>query len=156
MKKTAKLLSLLMLTNLILFNCVQAQSDFSLDYNRSIQIKAASEASKIKEIKVECYGRNKYLHLVISSWVKTGTLKIEIIDPAGKTQESFKIESSVAGEEMDNTTPVESMIFDEASGKISKTFENPMKGIWIIKAIPKLVYGKIEVNSQQTDIPKLH
>jgi len=104
--------------------------------------------------------------------IKGGELTIEIIDPNGDKQGTFSV-----GCQIDSKTSEKSHVYktkDEnprvyktisekstdstndntktkeiVNASISKTIKNPIKGNWIIKAIPKEAHGELTIDSGQ-------
>jgi len=113
--------------------------EFQFNFERNMfatTVKLEGESGK-KEVVIVVEEENPFLHLNINGSVKTGSVRVEIIDPSGKRQGSFTIENSDNGNgEMVNSS-------------INKNIKNPSTGKWKIQVTSEKATGNIYVSSMQ-------
>jgi hypothetical protein len=100
--------------------------------------------SKASEVKIKMTDEHNYLTIGIQSSFWTGTLSIELIDPKGVNQGKFTLKTDDLVVTGDKTR-----VNEEVKGNMQKDFSNPMKGEWIVRAIPLSAKGHIEVSIVQ-------
>lgn len=108
----------------------------------NIQFLSLTEPSEIK-IPVFQIGP---LNLKITSTLFTGDLTIEFYDSKGEKQGNFSIANQAVLAKPDS---IKRPLNETVRGEITRNFENPGKGEWVVKLIPKNASGFLEINSSQ-------
>lgn len=93
--------------------------------------------SNTKELSVEVGNEVSALTLTLKGEVKSGRLKLEILDPKGKNQGGYTIEGNGRG----RSEPV--------SGVSVKQYPSPENGVWKVKVISTKAVGKVTLISNQ-------
>jgi hypothetical protein len=83
---------------------------------------------------------------MIRSTIFEGELTIELYDAKGEKQGNFFIANQA---QLAKPDTIKRPISETVRGEISKKFENPVKGEWMVKIIPKNASGFLEINSAQ-------
>jgi hypothetical protein len=96
--------------------------------------------SKISEVKIKMTDEYNFLKIMISSNFRAGQITVELLDPKGEKRGEYNLKSNELIITGDNTT-----IQEEVSGNLQKDFSNPLKGEWIIRAVPVAAEGTINV-----------
>jgi hypothetical protein len=131
--------------SIILFsglNFVKGQPPKRFDISTRIQFQVQSENS---EIKFPVFQQGS-LTLLIRSTIFEGELTIELYDAKGEKQANFFIANQSLLAKPDT---IKKPISEAVKGEISKKFDNPVKGEWAVKIIPKNAGGFLEINSSQ-------
>jgi hypothetical protein len=97
------------------------------------------------EIKFPVFQR-EILRLRIMSSISEGELSLEFYNAQGEKQGNFSIGSQSLSAKKDST---KKQSIDLVRGEISKDFDNPIKGEWKIKIIPKNASGYLDITSSQ-------
>ena len=115
-----------------------------LQIHRASSLRFENESEK-SEVKVNMTGDYNLLLIQIASSFESGKVTLEMIDPKGEKRGSFNLKTDdpivVKGK---NTTSKEMV-----SGNLNKEFQNPLKGEWIIRAIPVDATGSINISITQ-------
>jgi hypothetical protein len=109
----------------------------------SIQRKALlrfAGESKASEVKIKMTDEYNYLKILINSNFSSGQITVELLDPKGEKRGEYNLKSNEMIITGSNTT-----VQEEVSGNLQKDFFNPLKGEWIIRAIPVSAEGTINV-----------
>ena len=96
--------------------------------------------SKKSDVKITITDEYNYLGISIRSKFIKGTVVVEIIDPKGEKQGSYTLKTEETVVLGDNTTSGE-----EVSGEFDKYFRLPLNGEWIIRAVPTMATGNIQL-----------
>jgi hypothetical protein len=139
LKSVLTVLSLILLSGL---NFVKGQPPKRFDISTRIQFQAQTENS---EIKFPVFQQG-VLALMIRSTIIEGELTIELYDAKGEKQANFFIANQSLQAKPDT---IKKPISETVKGEISKKFDNPVKGEWVIRIIPKNAGGFLEINSSQ-------
>jgi hypothetical protein len=97
----------------------QERSDFTIQ--RAI---ALTDTTGEKDVEFTINADTNALGILINCHLEKGTVSIEIRDPQGNKKGVFKLKE---------TTNTSSGWREQVSGKITKEFKNPIKGIWTIR-----------------------
>ena len=106
--------------------------------------------SKATEVKIKMTDEYNFLKIMISSSFRTGQIAVELLDPKGEKRGEYNLKSNELIITGDNTT-----IQEEVSGNMQKDFNNPLKGEWIIRAVPVAAEGTINVMIIQEYHPEM-
>ena len=139
LKSVLAVLSLILLSGL---NFVKGQPPKRFDISTRIQFQAQTENS---EIKLPVFQQG-VLTLMIRSTIFEGELTIELYDAKGEKQANFFIANQSLLAKPDT---IKKPISETVKGEISKKFDNPVKGEWVVRIIPKNAGGFLEINSSQ-------
>jgi hypothetical protein len=139
LKSVLTVLSLILLSGL---NFVKGQPPKRFDISTRIQFQVQTENS---EIKLPVFQQGS-LTLMIRATIFEGELTIELYDAKGEKQGNFFIANQV---QLAKPDTIKRPISETVKGEISKKFENPIKGEWIVRIIPKNAGGFLEINSSQ-------
>ncbi|WP_353779456.1 hypothetical protein [Winogradskyella sp. 3972H.M.0a.05] len=104
---------------------------------RNIEFNGSSD---VEEIKVEVSDDTENMSLNVNGTIKSGYLTVEIYDPKGKKHGNFSIES-----QLKSSSKKKELV----CGQMQKIIEDPMKGDWVVKLIPKDVSGEISICAMQ-------
>lgn len=104
--------------------------------------------SKPSEVKVKVSDGEGYLAIMIQSSFRSGSIAIELVDPKGENRGKYMLKTDDLIVTGDKTS-----VQEEVSGEMRKDFVNPMKGEWIIRAIPVSAEGTINVMIRQESFP---
>jgi hypothetical protein len=66
---------------------------------------------------------------------------VELLDPKGEKRGEYNLKSNETDHHRRSNTTVQ----EEVSGNLQKDFFNPLKGEWIIRAVPVAAEGTINV-----------
>ena len=113
------------------------KDDITINRSRSM---AFQNESKKSEVKITMTDEYNYLGISIRSKFIKGTVVVEIIDPKGEKQGSYTLKTEETVVLGDNTTSGE-----EVSGEFDKYFRLPLNGEWIIRAVPTMATGNIQL-----------
>jgi hypothetical protein len=141
LKSVLAVLALLLLSSL---NFVKGQPPKRFDISTRIQFQVQTENS---EIKFPVFQQGS-LTLMIRATLFEGELTIELYDSKGEKQGSLFIPYHVLltkPDSIEKPIPINEIVKKE----ISKKFDNPVKGEWVVKIIPKNAGGFLEINSSQ-------
>jgi hypothetical protein len=139
LKSVLALLSLILLSG---FNFAKGQPQKRFDISTRIQFQVQTENS---EIKLPVFQQGS-LTLIIRATILEGELTIELYDAKGEKQGSLFIPNQVLLTKPDS---IEKPINESVKKEISKNFDNPVKGEWTVRIIPKNAGGFLEINSSQ-------
>jgi hypothetical protein len=106
--------------------------------------------SKATEVKIKMTDEYNFLKIMISSSFRSGQITVELMDPKGEKRGEYNLKSNELIITGDNTT-----IQEEVSGNMQKDFNNPLKGEWIIRAVPVAAEGTINVMIIQEYHPEM-
>ena len=137
MKTSIKSCAAVILLIFVSFSAVAQKSCNSNNTTRNITLDGSSDTENIK---LEVADNVKDLHLGINSTISSGYLTVEIYDPKGGKQGYFSVESQMSSGAKKK---------EEVCGQMNKQINEPMKGEWTVKLIPKNVKGKISIMSHQ-------
>ena len=126
-----------------LIDTVQKPVQVPVSITRDRLLKFDNE-SKPSEVKINITNDNSLMFQVNSDF-RQGTVVLEIIDPKGDKQCKYTLKTDEDVVIGDKTTTQESV-----HGSFSKMFRNPMKGDWIIRAIPTAASGNINIRIDLT------
>jgi hypothetical protein len=142
MRNFKSILAVLALILLSSLNFVKGQPPKRFVISTKIQFQVQTENS---EIKLPVFQQGS-LTLIISASIIEGELTIELYDAKGEKQASLFIPNQVPLIKPDTIKrPISASIKKE----ISKKFDNPIKGEWTVRIIPKNAGGFLEINSSQ-------
>jgi hypothetical protein len=139
LKSVLAVLALILLSSL---NFVKGQPPKRFDISTRIQFQVQTENS---EIKLPVFQQGS-LTLMIRATIIEGELTIELYDAKGEKQGSLFIPNQVPLTKPDT---IEKPISASMKKEISKKFDNPIKGEWTVRIIPKNAGGFLEINSSQ-------
>jgi|GEM_PF-1032401 len=128
-------------------NTESSQDAIRLEKQKRLEFKGESTKS---EVKLNMTDEFNYLGIHISCVIDKGSVAIELIDPDGKKQGSFVVKSEDVIVKGDNTTAVE-----HVNGQMKKVFGYPLKGEWIIRAIPSSAFATVDMFISQQFVPKI-
>jgi hypothetical protein len=143
MRNLKSVLVVLVLILLSSFNFVKGQPPKRFVISTRIQFQVQTENS---EIKLPVFQQGS-LTLMITASIIEGELTIELYDAKGEKQGSLFIPNQVPLTKLDR---IERPISASMKKEISKKFDNPVKGEWTIRIIPKNAGGFLEINSSQS------
>jgi hypothetical protein len=143
MRNLKSVLAVLVLILLSSFISVKGQPPKRFVISTRIQFQVQSENS---EIKFPVFQQGS-LTFMISASVIEGELTIELYDAKGEKKGSLFIPNQVPLTKLDT---IERPISASMKKEISKKFDNPSKGEWTIRIIPKNAGGFLEINSSQS------
>jgi hypothetical protein len=83
---------------------------------------------------------------MIRATIFEGELTIELYDAKGEKQANFFIANQALLTKPDT---IKKPISETVKGEISKKFDNPVKGEWVVRIIPKNAGGFLEINSSE-------
>ncbi len=106
--------------------------------------------SKPSEVKVKVTEEEGYLKIMVHSSFESGSVSVELIDPKGENRGKYTLKTDDLIVTGDKTT-----VREEVTGDMQKDFVDPLKGEWIIRAIPVAAEGKIDVMILQEAFPGL-
>jgi hypothetical protein len=139
LKGILTILSILLFSGL---NFIKGQPPKRYDVSSRIQFQVQSENS---EIRFPVFQQGS-LTLLIKSTIFEGELTIELYDAKGEKQANFFIANQTL---MAKPDTIKRPISEAVKGEISKKFDNPVKGEWTVRMIPKNAGGFLEINSSQ-------
>ena len=142
MRNLKSVLAVLVLILLSSFNFVKGQPPKRFVISTRIQFQVQTENSEI-ELPVFQQGS---LTLMITANILEGELTIELYDAKGEKQGSLFIPNQVLQTKPDT---IEKPITWYVKREISKKFDNPVKGEWTVRIIPRNAGGFLEINSSQ-------
>lgn len=141
----------ILLNQTISVNCQDSKGYSHTIENKKIEQKYKLESSSTtKEIKVKVVDNQapdhrSYIKVTASTSVSKGNLEIQLINPNGITVGKIEL----------GDTSTHEIELEEAIGKLTKEFYNPMPGNWTVKVIPKQCSAKIlliiEENTKPTN-----
>jgi hypothetical protein len=140
LKSVLAVLALILLSSL---NLVKGQPPKRFVISTRIQFQVQTEKS---EINLPVFQQGS-LTLTISASIIEGELTIELYDAKGEKQGSLFIPNQVPLAKLDT---IEKPISASMKKEISKKFDNPAKGEWTVRIIPKNAGGFLEINSSQS------
>jgi len=143
MRNLKSVLAVLALILLSSFIFVKGQPPKRFVISTRIQFQVQTENS---EIKFPVFQQGS-LTLMISASIIEGELTIELYDEKGEKQGSLFIPNQVPLTKLDT---IEKPISASMKKEISKKFDNPAKGEWTVRIIPKNAGGFLEINSSQS------
>jgi hypothetical protein len=138
-KSVLAVLTVILLSSL---NFVKGQPPKRFDISTRIQFQVQTENS---EIKFPVFQQGS-LTLMIKSTIFEGELTIELYDAKGEKQANFFIANQTLLAKPDT---IKKPISETVKGEISKKFDKPVKGEWVVRIIPKNAGGFLEINSSQ-------
>lgn len=108
------------------------------------------EESKKAELKIKFTDEYNILHVSMVCQLSSGSLVVYLIDPKGEEQGTFTVK---AGDDVvmgDHTK-----IVQQVMGQMQKQIMNPLKGDWIVRAVPTNATCNLEVHSSLINEPKI-
>jgi hypothetical protein len=123
------------------------QGAFKLARNRVLDY---TNESKKSELKVSMTEEYNYLRIRILSTIFNGGTKLEICNPKGEVVGSYTVKADdevVLGEQTKTSESVQ--------GELTKSFRFPIKGDWIIRAMPTAATGNVLIEIYQEFYPNL-
>ncbi len=123
------------------------QGSFKLARNRVLDY---TNESKKSELKVSMTEEYNYLRIRIISTIFKGGTKLEICNPKGEVVGSYTVKADdevVLGEQTKTSESVQ--------GELTKSFRFPIKGDWIIRAMPTAATGSVLIEIYQEFYPNL-
>ena len=140
-----KILKSILPIALVLFFClpITAQNKTEFTTKRNLGFK---ESSKIQQVELKIAKNTEGLRLNILCNVKKGDVSILIFSPSGEEHGEFSVEGA---DETEDDGSLFSMLQQGVSGEINKDINQPEKGVWVIKFVPKNATGRVEINSSQ-------
>jgi hypothetical protein len=139
LKSVLAVLSVILLSGL---NFVKGQPPKRFDTSTRIQFQVQTENS---EIKLPVFQQGS-LTWMIRATIFEGELTVELYDAKGEKQANFFIANQSLLAKPDT---IKKPINEAVKGEISKKFDNPVKGEWTVRLIPKNAGGFLEINSSQ-------
>lgn len=106
--------------------------------------------SKTSEVKINMTEDYNFLKIFIQSSFRSGSIAVELVDPKGEKRGEYHLKSNDLIITGDKTT-----IQEEVVGNLQKDFSNPLKGEWIVRAVPVSAEGTITVMIIQEYAPVL-
>jgi hypothetical protein len=97
------------------------------------------------EIKMPVFQYGPF-NLRITSTLFSGDLTVELYDSKGEKQGNFSLANQAILAKPDS---VKRPLNETVRGEITRNFENPGKGEWVVKLLPKNASGFVEINSGQ-------
>ena len=143
MRNLKSVLAVLVLILLSSFNFVKGQPPKRFVISTRIQFQVQTENS---EIKLPVFQQGSFT-IMITANIMEGELTLELYDAKGEKQGSLFIPNQVLQIKPDT---IEKPINWYVKREISKKFDNPAKGEWTIRIIPKNAGGFLEINSSQS------
>ena len=140
LKSVLVVLALILLSSL---NFIKGQPPKRFVISTRIQFQVQTENS---ELKLPVFQQGS-LTLMIRASIIEGELTIELYDAKGEKQGSLFIPNQVPLIKLDT---IEKPISASMIKEISKKFDNPAKGEWTLRIIPKNAGGFLEINSSQS------
>lgn len=146
MEKSLNFLSITFLISFLSINTLSGQDETKQNIQKLIKLNNESE---VKEVLIPIQDSVKSLMILVSSNIQAGDVTIEIYDPVGEKHGYFSIgcqpvltnkTSNPSGKSTYTTNA------DRASGNLSRTVKNPVKGDWKLKIIPKNASGTVNLN----------
>ncbi|TSA32606.1 MAG: hypothetical protein D4R64_15820 [Porphyromonadaceae bacterium] len=119
----------------------RGKDDIKVERRRTLDFK---NESKKAEVKVNMTEEYNYLKIKIISQFNQGSVILEIVDPKGEKQGTYTAKSDEPVLIGDKTSTRESV-----NVEMEKTFNPPLKGEWIIRAIPASATGYISITITQ-------
>ncbi len=120
------------------FSQSQGQQDCECNattLSRNIELDGSSDT---EDIKIEVSDETKKMFIGVNSTIESGYLTVEIYDPSGNKKGNFSVESQVKSSDKKR---------EQVCGQMQKQIEDPEKGTWRVKLIPKNAVGKIHIQS---------
>jgi hypothetical protein len=139
LKSVLVVLTVILLSGL---NFVTGQPPKRFDISTRIQFQVQTENS---EVKFAVFQQGS-LTLMIRATIIEGELTVELYDAKGGKQGSLFIPNQVLLTKPDS---IEKPISQFVMKEMSKKFDNPVKGEWTVRLIPKNAGGFLEINSTQ-------
>ncbi len=140
LKGVLVVLSILLLSSL---NHANGQPPKRFEISSRVKFQVQTENS---EIKLPVFQQGSFT-VMITANIMEGELTLELYDAKGEKQGSLFIPYQVMQIKPDT---IERPITWSVKREISKKFDNPAKGEWTIKIIPKNAGGFLEINSSQS------
>lgn len=146
--------SILILVIALFASQLLSSQNTRFDLNRTIILGNSEKFesnSEIRNVILKVDKKTAAFSLNIACKVQLGILTVEIYDPNGEKQGEFSIESHRKSKMSINGSKVS--IFrnpksENVEGNISKQINEPVKGNWIVKLIPKGAIADINIQSQ--------
>jgi len=124
-----------------------AQDQVSLSKSKHIKFNEESTKTEITLNVGEAYN---FMKLSINARSESGSIKVELIDPKGKTKGNFTIEAHSEIIKGDNTE-----VMEQVTGNMAKKYRNPTIGKWKVIFSPKKAVGQAQVNLTLEYEPKV-
>lgn len=124
-----------------------AQEEVKVNRTKKLTFNGESEKT---EIKVKSGSEYNFLRFSIAVELTGGQMTVEVIDPEGEKKGSFTVKSEDVIVKGKNTKEE-----SEVTGQMSKSFSNPIKGDWIIRAKPGSATGQLHLNIFQAFEPRI-
>ena len=145
MKKSLTILSIIFLISFFSINSISGQDETKQNIQKLIKLNNESE---VKEVLLAVQDSVKSIMILVSSNIQAGDVTIEIYDPVGEKHGYFSIGCQpVMANKIVNPTGKSTYTTnaDRASGNLSRTVKNPVKGDWKLKIIPKNASGTVNL-----------
>jgi len=140
LKSVLAVLSLILLSGL---NHVNGQPPKRFDISARVKFQVQTENS---ELKLPVFQQGSFT-VMITANIFEGELTIELYDAKGEKQGSLFIANQVLQTKPDT---IEKPVNWYIKREISKKFDNPVKGEWTVRIIPKNAGGFVDINSSQS------
>jgi hypothetical protein len=109
--------------------------------------------TQIKEVKMPLRDSLNSVNLVATAMIGSGSIDLEIYDPAGKKQGNFSLACEMDNANSRNKEKLTLKDIDEsdqkALGNLYRTIKNPLRGAWIAKVKNNGAIGTIQLNFTQ-------
>jgi len=125
----------------------QGQETVRLEKQTSLDFK---DESKKAELKIKFTDEYNILSVRMSCQLSSGSLVVYLIDPKGEEQGTFTVKAGddvVMGEH--------TKILQQVMGQMQKQIINPLKGDWIVRAVPSNASCKLDIHSTLIKEPKV-
>jgi hypothetical protein len=123
-----------------------AQDISRLSKSKEISFKGESEKT---EVIIKTSKDYNYLSISIEGRLYEGSATFEIIDPNGKVQGNFNIQTDDKVSKGEKTT-----VTTNVKGQLKKSFRNPIPGEWIIRTTPRNGSGMVQLHYEQVYHPQ--
>lgn len=109
----------------------------STSLSRNIEL---DDSSDTEDIKIEVSDEVKKMFIGVNSIIESGYLTVEIYDPSGNKKGNFSVESQLKSSNKKK---------EQVCGQMQKQIDDPEKGTWRVKLIPKNAVGQIQIQTSQ-------
>lgn len=150
MKRTSNLIGFLFCSMIL---SAQGMGDFKTEFE-------FMGSTEVKEIRVPVGSGLNQLFFHFSGKIERGSLKVQILDPNGKKEGTFRLESLTRDSSKNNATDVNtedntfaySIVGDSnssASGSMNKHVSKPIPGQWKVEISVEKLRGKLQAKIEQ-------
>ena len=147
MKKAVKISTAILFFMFAFLSIAFSQEEVKIDRARELSFEGESKKAEIKVNSTEEYN---YLVIRINCQLSAGDMKVEILDPGGKIKGNFTVKSDETLTIGDKTTSESNV-----AGQMSKVFAHPVKGDWIVRAVPSSATGRLTLLTTQGFEPRI-